>query len=122
MLENVFKVSVETANNGQVAVDMYREALNRECGCKHRVPILIIMDLGMPVMGGQEATEHILKLMPKPKKGEQELTHIVALTSFTNGKVQENCLKIGMKQVYEKPMKLDPHLNEIMKKYFYRNG
>ena len=40
----------------------------------------------MPVMDGFEATEQILKLMPKAKPGEEELTHIVACTSYTNVK------------------------------------
>ena len=74
MIEFSFKIPVETAINGKIAVDMYREAVNRKCGCQLRVPRLIIMDLGMPVMNGEDATVEILKLMPKPKLGDPELT------------------------------------------------
>ena len=119
MLVSIYKVPVETANNGKIAVDMYKEAVNRECRCEQRAYKLIIMDLGMPVMGGEEATIEILKLMPKPQLGEEELTHIVACTSFTNEKTWENCLKIGMKKVYTKPLKLH-HLEEIMQSNFSR--
>ena len=119
MINETFNVPVETAINGKIAVDMYQEAISKQCGCDKRAFRVIIMDIGMPVMGGEEATEHILKLMPKPKPGEEELTHIVACTSFTNIKLQENCINIGMKKVYTKPIK-PPHLNEIMKNNFYR--
>ena len=74
----------------------------------------------MPVMGGEEATAEILKLMPKPKLGEMALTHIVACTSFTSQTVKEECLKVGMKEVYTKPVKFQTHLKEIMEKHFYR--
>ena len=97
MLKSEYKVPADTAINGKIALDMYKKALNKECGCSKRVYPLIIMDLGMPVIGGEEASEEILKLMPKPKENEPELTHIVACTSYTNSKVEEQCLEIGMK-------------------------
>ena len=107
---------VETAPNGKVAIEMYLDAFMRPCGCEYRAFKLILMDLGMPVMGGEEASKHIMKLMDKQK----DLTYIVAVTSFTNQKIISNCLNIGMKEVYSKPIKIEPDLKDIMNKYFYR--
>ena len=56
MITANYKIPVETAMNGKLAVDLYADAVKSKCGCNFRVPRLIIMDLGMPVMGGEEAT------------------------------------------------------------------
>ena len=81
---------------------MYEAWLNKPCGCVHRVPPLIIMDLGMPIMDGKEASKLILAMLKKAKT--PDLTKIVALTSFTNKKTVDECLAIGMKEVFFKPL------------------
>ena len=62
----------------------------------------------MPEMDGKEASKRILSHVQKAIQDgeEEELTHIVALTSFTNEKNIEECLSIGIKKVYNKPLKL----------------
>ena len=45
----------------------------------------------MPVMGGIEATEKILRLRP---------TNVLAITSYTNEKTKRDCLEAGMKDLY----------------------
>lgn len=105
MLKDKFDLDIEKAENGAIALQKYQEALNKPCGCVLRTFRLIIMDLGMPVMSGEEASEKILKLEREVRKeGNDELTHIVALTSFTNKKVHDNCRSIGIKEVYLKPL------------------
>ena len=59
------------------------------------------MDLGMPEMNGQDASRIILDEV-KERKCE---TSIVAVTSFTNAKVEQECLEIGMKRVCNKPLR-----------------
>ena len=51
--------------------------------------------------------------------GEHELTHIVALTSFSNAKLKEECALVGIKKVYNKPLNL-VMLCEIMKNHYMR--
>ena len=60
------------------------------------------MDLNMPDMDGSEASEHILDILKKDRN--EDYTHIVALTSYTGADVRERCLKIGMKNMINKPL------------------
>ena len=46
------------------------------------------------------------------------LTSIVAVTSHTNQKIKESCLKVGMKAVFTKPLNLQD-LRTVMEEYFY---
>ena len=76
----------------------------------------------MPVLNGEEASEAILELIraEKEKRGifcTLEETSIVAVTSHTNSKVEANCLRIGMKAVFNKPLGLED-LRGIMERYF----
>ena len=89
MLKNHFNIDVDKANNGQIAVDMFRQRLSKRCKCPVRTYRLILMDLSMPVLNGEDASEAILKLIREEKKqgGENsnlEDTSIVAVTSHTN--------------------------------------
>ena len=67
----------------------------------------------MPVMNGEEASEAILKLIQREnqKNTDQSMAleevSIVAVTSHTNSKVEANCIRIGMKAVYNKPLGLE---------------
>jgi CheY-like chemotaxis protein len=49
----------------------------------------------------------------------EEICHIVALTSYTNEKVIEECLLVGMKEVLNKPLDFKT-LHRVMWKYFHR--
>ena len=46
------------------------------------------------------------------------MTYIIALSSFTNEKIVNECLNLGMVRVINKPLEF-PILNEIMWKYFF---
>ena len=82
-LKNNFDIQIEKAEDGQIAVEKFSEALNKECKCNLRAYRLIVMDLGMPSMDGKEASKRILDLI----RNEPDLTHIVVLTSYTNKKI-----------------------------------
>jgi CheY-like chemotaxis protein len=91
MLKDKFDIDIEEALDGKFAVEMFEEALQNPCRCPNRVYRLILMDLSMPIMSGQDASRRILEL-----QGEQDLTRIVALTAFTNEKTYEECAAIGI--------------------------
>ena len=60
MILEFFKLEIEEAPNGKIAVEMFREGFNRECGCSNRAYKTIFMDVQMPVMDGIEATKFIM--------------------------------------------------------------
>jgi CheY-like chemotaxis protein len=96
------------ASNGKIAVEKYQESLDKPCNCPCKGFKLVLMDIQMPVMGGIEATEKILRLRP---------TNVVALTSYTGEKVKKECHDVGMKDVYLKPC-FAIMIKEIIQKYY----
>ena len=68
------EIELVEAQNGKIALQKFRESLNKPCNCPDKGFRLILMDIQMPVMGGIEAAEKIIKERP---------TTIVALTSYT---------------------------------------
>jgi DNA-binding NarL/FixJ family response regulator len=115
---------------------MFKAAFEKECKCVHRAFKLIIMDIQMPVLDGIQATKQIIKILKgrnifnsvklslKRKSASQKLksdtpfTNVVVLTSFTNQSIIDQCLQIGAKQVFSKPLTMDK-LSEIMSSYFF---
>lgn len=60
ILRDIHGLQVDKAYNGQEAVDMYKENLEKTCcNVKYR---LVLMDLNMPIMDGYEATLKILEM------------------------------------------------------------
>lgn len=84
---------VSLAENGQKAVDIYQPGKFD----------LILMDLQMPVMGGEEAVKNIRIIESKT----QSYTPIVALTANAAKGTKEKCLKAGMDEYMTKPVKRD---------------
>lgn len=52
MLQDLYNITPEEAENGQVAVNMFKEGLSKECKCPNRAYKLILMDIQMPIMDG----------------------------------------------------------------------
>lgn len=86
-----FKIDV--ANNGQEAVDKFRE----------RKYNLILMDLMMPLMDGLEATREIRNI--ESVNGGH--TPIVGLTANTYDADREKCLASGMDEFMTKPFDIE---------------
>lgn len=63
MVKENFKLEVDEALNGKIALDMFKKGFEKKCGCNDRAYKLIFMDLQMPVMGGVEASQEIMKLV-----------------------------------------------------------
>jgi CheY-like chemotaxis protein len=65
-LKNNFKVEVHSASDGKEALDNYERLLKNteSCKCIFRAYRLILMDISMPIMPGDEASQRILKIMP----------------------------------------------------------
>lgn len=60
MIKKNFNLVPDEALNGEDAVSMYKEKLAKECLCRDRSYKLIIMDVQMPGIGGEEASRQIL--------------------------------------------------------------
>jgi CheY-like chemotaxis protein len=81
----------ETAENGQVALDLV---------VKGRY-LMVLMDCHMPVMDGFVATEQIRAL-----DGEVGMTPVVALTASAMPEELEACKRAGMNDCLTKPVSL----------------
>jgi CheY-like chemotaxis protein len=57
MIKNNFNLDIVDAANGEIALHLFREEFNKNCGCVNRAFKLIIMDLQMPVMDGIESSK-----------------------------------------------------------------
>ena len=86
------------AVNGAEAVEAYREWS----------PRIVLIDLVMPVMGGQEAIRRI-RAMP-PRGGS---VTIIALTASTMGEEKLDVLSAGANAFLRKPFRTDELLDEI---------
>ena len=92
MLNRLGYSQVDLAENGQEAVDLVGK----------RDYDVILMDLQMPVMGGQDATREI--------RNNRHLKHqpvIVAVTGYALTGVRESCYESGMNEFLTKPVSLD---------------
>lgn len=84
LIENGYEV-VGEAKNGKEAVLLYFE----------KRPDVVLMDLNMPVMSGQEACRHIFSKDEKAK--------IVVVTGVDDPNVLDECKQIGVLDVLKKP-------------------
>ena len=84
-------ITVETAENGQKAVNMVRERGEAYYD-------FILMDIQMPVMDGYEATRTIRRLMPELK------TPIIALSANAFAEDKRKSLEAGMDDHVAKPI------------------
>lgn len=82
------QLDIELARNGQEAVDRVRQ----------QAFDLILMDLQMPVMGGEEATSRIRQLP------QGAYVPIIALTANALKGVREGCFACGMNDFLTKPI------------------
>merc|ERR1712130_663289 len=100
-------ISFETAENGQIAVQMFEEHQTQKRPYK-----LILMDFHMPEMDGREASRLIRKL---EVENNYEHTHIVGLTAESGAKAP------GMCHVVNKPIRKQT-FNTIICGYLMNKG
>ncbi len=84
-----WKCNVTVAENGLVAIDKLTE----------NDFDLILMDIQMPEMDGNEATRYIRSKFSPPKSG----VPIMAMTAHALAGEAEKCLKVGMNEYISKP-------------------
>ena len=94
------------ANNGQEAVDMYKQS-------PQRFP-LVLMDVSMPVMDGYEATNQINAFN---EENNRPHTPIIALTGHALKYDRENCLDAGMDDYLVKPVQQTKLLDALERHY-----
>ena len=63
MNELTVKEIMQVANDGDIALDLVKQQLNKSCRCPNRVFKLIVMDLQMPRMNGDKASIEINKII-----------------------------------------------------------
>jgi CheY-like chemotaxis protein len=76
---------------------------------------MVFMDIQMPVMNGVEAAKRI-------RNGDSGMSNrmipIVALTSFNNLEIKDECIKAGMNMFLSKPASRI-EIKSILKQYLY---
>jgi len=94
------QLSIDVAENGEVAVQMFEEAPDKYD--------MIFMDVQMPQMDGYEATQ-IIRALDIP---QAKTIPIVAMTANVFREDIEKCLAVGMNSHIGKPL----NINEVMEK------
>jgi signal transduction histidine kinase len=96
-------ITIECAENGQVAVDMITANPERYN--------LVYMDIQMPVMDGYTATRHIRALEAK-RAGNLKQIPIIAMTANAFAEDVDRCLKAGINDHIAKPIDLQELLTK----------
>lgn len=89
--EKKWDCTIDVAQNGKIAIDMLK---------KDHYDV-VLMDILMPVMGGEEATHYIRNQMPKPICD----IPIIALTANALKGDREKYIQLGMNDYLPKPFK-----------------
>ena len=112
MILEGFKLEVDEACNGKVAVEICKNKLKTS---KQSKPYdIIFMDIDMPIMNGIIAAEQITELFKVYPWGKN--LPIIAVTAFDTQQIKEESLAAGMKEFAPKPLKADL-VEYYLKKY-----
>ncbi|MBR1628561.1 MAG: response regulator, partial [Lachnospiraceae bacterium] len=95
-------LEVEHAQNGQIAVDMFRESPEHYYDA-------VLMDIRMPVLDGLQATEAI-RALDRP---DAKTTPIIAMTANAFDEDVQRSLQVGMNAHLSKPVEPE-HLYETL--------
>jgi two-component system, response regulator YesN len=92
----------ESAMNGKEAIEKYQQLSE-----KKQQPLLVLMDLKMPVMDGIEAIEKILEKYPN--------TNIYAFTAYDKTAMGKKAMEIGAKGIIDKSLSYADIITQIKK-------
>lgn len=92
MLENMKYTNINTAENGQIAVEMIRESYEK--GNPYHI---LLLDLRMPVMDGYQVLDIY-------HKNNWKLPNIIVVTASIMDKDREKCKMLGAKYFINKPI------------------
>ena len=102
MIMTKFGLVIDTANNGEKAIDQYRE----------NEYSFILLDIGLPDIDGYEVT----KIIRKMDKQRKDYTPIIALTAHLDSETQDKALGAGMDDFLSKPL-IAESVRVILEKY-----
>ena len=102
MLSRLGILHVE-ACNGLEALDVLREH-NGDKRCQCSGIQLVLMDCGMPVMNGFEATQEIQQMV---ERKEITPTKVVAVTAYEGASIEQECKEAGMVEYLNKPVSVE---------------
>ena len=114
VLESMFDIAVDTAEDGDDEVDMFKANMEKTC-CDVRYK-LVLTDLNMPRMDGFTAAEQITAY--QKRRGVKNLVRVAAITAYENDTVVDRCMKIGMAKVLNKPVSAEA-IREILNEYYF---
>jgi CheY-like chemotaxis protein len=107
--------NIEAVLNGQEALDYLTNSGKYEKEDNiYPKPMLVFLDINMPVMDGWEFAEAYSKLTPE-QKGD---TKIIMLTSSLNPDDKERALKLSAISGFQNKILTMEGLTEILNKYF----
>ena len=118
-LKETYDLPADEAEDGQIAVDKFKELLNKNCSCENRAYKLIFMDIQMPVKDGIQAAKQIMDLVKNAGITQSGFCNIVALTACTTDGVREQAIQAGMKDLLPKPISHDI-IENVLFKYFFQ--
>ncbi|CAD8109373.1 unnamed protein product [Paramecium sonneborni] len=105
------KVKMDSAYNGQQAIEKIKEKLNSPC-CKTYK--LIFMDIEMPVKNGYQASKDITEILIKENLYEQ--CSIVMCSAYNGNENNNNMKNCGIKEILPKPIE-QKQLKQLLDKY-----
>jgi len=106
---------VETAYNGQEALDKVKKRVTNPCSPQCKPFSIIFLDLNMPVMDGYEFTKRLKQFW---KGSAEPRSFIVACTAAVQDSEKQKVKESGMDDFIGKPIS-KIRINEILLKYMH---
>jgi CheY-like chemotaxis protein len=113
ILQENYQIECDLVENGIEEVEAFVKNMEKTC-CQIKYK-LVLTDLNMPEMDGFDAAKNIKSY--QINQG-QDMIPIVAVTAYDDEETFENCLKIGMEAVLNKPVSVDM-LDKIIQRHYY---
>ncbi|CAD8116531.1 unnamed protein product [Paramecium sonneborni] len=105
------KVKMDSAYNGQQAIEKIKQKLNSLC-CKTYK--LIFMDIEMPIKNGYQASQDITEILIQENLNEQ--CAIVMCSAYNGNENNDNMKNCGIKEILPKPIE-QKQLKQLLDKY-----